>query len=176
MMNRIVLAFLVATAPALAQGTLKDQLIRHWQKSADLTIAVAEAMPADQYGFRPNPAEMSFGQLMAHIGAADLSVCGRVRGEKVEFSPKIAEWVKDENKVPIDKETAIPLLKEGFESCQKTLQAQTPESLQETLGTGARAQTRFELLWSYFTHTAHHRGQAEVYLRLKDITPPTYVF
>ena len=26
------------------------------------------------------------------------------------------------------------------------------------------------------THTAHHRGQAEVYLRVKGIKPPAYTF
>jgi uncharacterized damage-inducible protein DinB len=28
---------------------------------------------------------------------------------------------------------------------------------------------------AYFTHTAHHRAQAEVYLRVKGIQPPNYV-
>jgi uncharacterized damage-inducible protein DinB len=36
--------------------------------------------------------------------------------------------------------------------------------------------TGFEWLWAYFTHTAHHRGQLEVYLRLKGIKPPDYEF
>ena len=39
-----------------------------------------------------------------------------------------------------------------------------------------RKMTGFEWLWAYFTHTAHHRGQAEVYLRVKGIKPPDYVF
>jgi uncharacterized damage-inducible protein DinB len=33
-----------------------------------------------------------------------------------------------------------------------------------------------ERLWAYFTHTAHHRGQAEVYLRVNGIKPPDYRF
>ena len=36
--------------------------------------------------------------------------------------------------------------------------------------------SKFELFWGGFTHAAHHRGQAEVYLRLKGITPPPYKF
>jgi uncharacterized damage-inducible protein DinB len=172
----VLAAVICLTLPVGAQTSLKDALIKHWQRSADLTIAVADAMPAADYGFRPNPAEMSFGQLMAHIAVADMSACGAVRGEKLDLPPKIAEWAKDQDKVAIDKATAMPLLKDAFASCQKTLSAVTPESLEQTIGTGERAQTRFELLWSYFTHTAHHRGQAEVYLRLKDIKPPTYVF
>jgi uncharacterized damage-inducible protein DinB len=34
----------------------------------------------------------------------------------------------------------------------------------------------YEALWYTFTHTAHHRAQAEVYLRLKSIKPPQWRF
>jgi uncharacterized damage-inducible protein DinB len=51
----------------------------------------------------------------------------------------------------------------------------TPEKLDAVVGT-TRKMTGFEWLWAYFTHTAHHRGQAEVYLRIKGIQPPDYVF
>jgi uncharacterized damage-inducible protein DinB len=44
------------------------------------------------------------------------------------------------------------------------------------VGPAARNMTGFEWLWAYFTHTAHHRGQAEVYLRLRGIKPPDYRF
>ena len=33
-----------------------------------------------------------------------------------------------------------------------------------------------ELVLGMFTHTAHHRGQAEVYLRANGIKPPAYRF
>ena len=33
-----------------------------------------------------------------------------------------------------------------------------------------------EALWYTFTHMAHHRGQAEVYLRVRNITPPAWRF
>jgi uncharacterized damage-inducible protein DinB len=46
----------------------------------------------------------------------------------------------------------------------------------KVVGPPNRNLTGVEWLWSYFTHTAHHRGQAEVYLRLKGIKPPAYTF
>jgi uncharacterized damage-inducible protein DinB len=175
-MRRLLLIFFAIASTAMAQTGLKEVLVKHWQKSADLTMAVADALPALHYGFRPNSDEMSFGELMAHIGAANLIACAGARGERAEFPPKIAEWAKDQGKVEIDKPTAMQFLKDSYSFCQKTIAATTSESLMEMLGSGDRAQTRFELLWAYFTHTAHHRGQAEVYLRLKDIKPPAYVF
>jgi len=32
-----------------------------------------------------------------------------------------------------------------------------------------------EILLAMYVHVAHHRGQAEVYLRDKGITPPSYI-
>jgi uncharacterized damage-inducible protein DinB len=43
------------------------------------------------------------------------------------------------------------------------------------IGEGRQA-TGIEVLCWAFTDTSHHRGQAEVYLRVKNIKPPRYVF
>src|ERR1022692_1891581 len=55
-------------------------------------------------------------------------------------------------------------------------QPATPERLDSVVGPAERHLTGFEWLWAYFTHTAHHRAQAEVYLRVKGIQPPDYMF
>jgi hypothetical protein len=38
-------------------------------------VAVAQAMPADQYSFRPHPDSMDFGQLMSHIATTNYQFC-----------------------------------------------------------------------------------------------------
>jgi uncharacterized damage-inducible protein DinB len=164
-------------APMLAQNSVKDALIKHWKTSHEFTVAVAAAMPADSYTFRPNPEEMNFGQLMAHIAAADLGACANASGMTRPQPPaKIAAWSKDPQKVDVDKETAISFLGDTFDFCEKAVASMTPEKFDTVVGPPARNLTGFEWLWSYFTHTAHHRGQAEVYLRVKGIKPPTYAF
>ena len=176
MKSNLFLLILVA-APLLAQSTVKDALIKHWKTSGEFTIAVAEAMPADSYNFRPNPAEMSFGQLMAHIAGVNENACANASGlPRPVMPPKIVEWSKDTEKVDVSKETAIPFLRESFEFCDKAVAAMTPERLDTVVGPPARNLTGFEWLFAYFTHTAHHRAQAEVYLRVKGIKPPDYRF
>jgi uncharacterized damage-inducible protein DinB len=170
-------AFLAATTPGLAQNSVKDALAKHWKTTGEFTIAVADAMPADSYNFRPNPEEMSFGQLMAHIAMADVGACAVASGlTRPELPPKLAEWAKSSGKAEVSKEAAMPFLKDTFEFCDKAVVAMTPERLDTVEGPPARNMTGFEWLWAYFTHTAHHRGQAEVYLRLKGIKPPDYRF
>jgi uncharacterized damage-inducible protein DinB len=168
---------LALALPAFAQTTVKDALVKHWKTSADFTLAVARAMPADSYNFRPVPEEMSFGELMAHIAGVNLNACANASGlARPALPPKIAEWAKDTEKVEVDRDTAIQFLGDSFDFCNKAVASMTPDRMDKVVGPPARNLTGFEWLWAYFTHTAHHRGQAEVYLRVKGIKPPDYVF
>lgn len=176
-MKTTVLTILALALPALAQTTIKDSLAKHWKTSGEFTLAVAAAMPADGYAYRVTPEEMSFGQLMAHIAVANLNACANASGlAKPALPPKIAEWAKSTGTVDVDKETATQFLKDSFAFCDQAVAAMTPERLDSVVGPPARKLTGFEWLWAYFTHTAHHRGQAEVYLRAKGIKPPGYAF
>jgi uncharacterized damage-inducible protein DinB len=174
----VLSALAVLAVPALAQTTVKDALAKHWKTSGEFTVAVAEAMPAEDYGFKPNPEEMSFGVLMAHIAMADRNACANASGLKAPDLPaKIAEWGKAPAPKPdIAKDVAVPFLQETFAFCDKAIAAMTPEKFDTVQGPAQRNLTGFEWLWAYFTHTAHHRGQAEVYLRVKGIKPPDYEF
>jgi hypothetical protein len=147
-----LLAIAPLALPLTGQATIKDALVKHWKTSGDLTIAVAKAMPADSYNFRPNPAEMSFGQLMAHIGVADMGACAVASGlTRPAFPPKIAAFTKDHTEV--DRDTAIQFLTDTFDFCNKAVAAMTPERMETVEGPPERNLTGFEWLWSYFTHT-----------------------
>jgi uncharacterized damage-inducible protein DinB len=164
----IAALFLAATSIAGGppENDFKTLFPKHWQISKEFTLAVAEAMPAESYDFKPNPQEMSFGELMIHIAQSNSEAFARVAGMK-------------ELAVPAgrDKQTAIKFLADSFDKCAKDFASMTPEQLDKMfdIPDGKQA-TGLEVLWWAFTDTAHHRGQAEVYLRVKDITPPHYRF
>ncbi len=176
-MKTTLLTILTLTIPAFAQTTVKDALIKHWKTTGEFTLAVANAMPAETYNFRPNPEEMSFGELMAHIAAVNNNACSNASGmERPALPPKIAEWSKDTVKIEVDKDVLLPFMRDSFDFCNKAVASMTPDRLDKVVGPPARNLTGYEWLWAYFTHTAHHRGQAEVYLRVKGIKPPAYTF
>jgi uncharacterized damage-inducible protein DinB len=173
----ILFALIAAAISAPAQTTVKDALAKHWKASGEFTLAVADAMPADGYSFRPNPVEMSFGEVMAHIALANEGACANASGlPKPGLPAALTDWSKAGLKVDVPKDVAVAFMKESFAFCDKAVAAMTPERLDTVEGPPARNLTGFEWLWAYFTHTAHHRGQAEVYLRLKGIKPPDYQF
>jgi len=175
---RINVLFLLAVAiPAVAQTSVKDALAKHWKVSGEFTVAVANVMPADGYTFKPNPEEMSFGQLMGHIAGVNINACANASGlAKPDMPAKVSEWAKAPQKNELEKDIAVQFLRDAFEFCDKAVVSMTPQKLDTVQGPPARNLTGFEWLWAYFTHTAHHRGQAEVYLRVKGLKPPEYKF
>src|SRR6202521_6252869 len=65
------LAGMAAAASGPVENDFKALFAKHWQISKEFTLAVAEAMPAEYYNFKPNPEEMSFGELMSHIAQSN---------------------------------------------------------------------------------------------------------
>ena len=176
-MNRslAVLALASCTVLANAQSTIKDSLVKHWKTSGEFTLAVAKAMPAESYSFRPVPEEMTFAQLMGQVALANANACTNASGMSAPSTPDAIKRGMEDQKGEIDKDTVVSFLTTTFDFCNQAVASMTPEKLDAVVGT-RRKMTGFEWLWAYFTHTAHHRGQAEVYLRLKGIKPPNYTF
>ncbi len=164
-----LLAVPVFGASSFTAADWKSDFAKHWATSRELTLAVADAMPADSYNFIPNtelkPVEMSFGELMAHIAQANSSNFGRITGANPPARPEA-----------LDKVSVMKYLNDTFDFCAKQLDAMSDEQLDKLYGKEPRQMPGRDVLWSYFTHMAHHRGQAEVYLRLKNIKPPNYRF
>jgi len=172
-MSRLLWLVLL-TVPALgAENDPKTMFAKHWQVAKEFSLAVAEAMPAEGYDFKPSPDEMSFGQLMVHIAAQNSDSCASATGTKVPpLMPSSSAAPPSPNK-----QTAINLLTISFDQCAKEIDAMLPEQWnKEVYKFQGKPVLAGEALWYTFTHMAHHRGQAEVYLRAKNIKPPAWRF
>src|ERR1035438_5064809 len=99
------------------------------------------------------------------------SVERRNSAHRAEARLRIAAAYKDPKGV-FDKEGTVQFLRDSFDFCTKALAEITPEKV-DALTAPLIGRER---LWACFTHTAHHRGRAEVYLRIKNIKPPDYRF
>ncbi len=164
----VLTAFASCMGLAYAQDShvLVDALVKHYEASRDLTLAVANAMPDADYSFKATDPEMSFGQQINHIAAANANYCAAGMDTKSPLGKL------DDN----SKGAAVKNVNIAFDFCLDGLKKLSDSGLTKLTGTAPRQATVFERFWGGFTHTAHHRGQAEVYLRLKGITPPQYKF
>ena len=83
----LLLVGTVAAASGPAENDFKALFAKHWQISKEFTLAVAEAMPAESYDFKPNPEEMSFGELMIHIAKSNSDAFADVAGNEALAQP-----------------------------------------------------------------------------------------
>jgi uncharacterized damage-inducible protein DinB len=128
-----------------------------------LSVAVAEAMPADQYAFRPAPESMTFGELMAHIAATNYAFCAGLKDANSPQTPS-----------PTDKTGVVKFLSDSFEYCTGVIDKMTGDQLARSHDSPDGRMPGREVLLAMYVHVAHHRGQAEIYLRDKGIKPPSY--
>src|SRR6266851_4782174 len=54
-----------------------------------LLLAAAEEMPADKYGYRPTPAQMSFARIVVHLAEGNDYLCGTIAGVKAPERVKV---------------------------------------------------------------------------------------
>ncbi len=151
-----------------------SEFLQDWQISKQFTIDVANAMPAELYDFKPNPAEMSFGEQMVHIAASNVYRFNEITGIKTPFP------LDRDRPLPSDKQSVLTMLNQSFDYVVAVLPQITPEQLKHTWHIASwKGHTDPDgraMIVNMFVHTAHHRAQCEVYLRAKGITPPTYTF
>ena len=155
---------LAAAEPSTGDKAFVADFDKHWSTAKILTLAIAEAMPPADYSFKPTAAQMSFGEQMIHIAESVNGYCAFVADAKpAAESPKATE-----------KAEVLGRISSAFDYCTETVKGIRDGGLDQMHGTGkGRFDTR-EVLFGLLVHLSHHRGQAEVYLRLKGITPPEY--
>lgn len=144
-----------------------------WRISREFTLDVAKAMPAGNYGFKPSPEQMTFAGQMTHIAGSLVYRFHQMTGAEPPFP-------LDKPPANAGKDTSIRMLEQAYDYVLAVLPRITPEQMQKPFkvdwkGRPPEVSGRLMIL-NMFVHAAHHRAQAEVYLRLKGIQPPTYTF
>ncbi|SRR5579883_137590 len=129
-------------------------------------IAAAEEMPADKYGYKPTPAQMSFGDIVVHLSQGNDYLCGAIGGMKAPERPKVA--------TSAGKEALIARLKETFDFCDKAVAGLDDSKLSEQLPFfGGKTQSRAGVIITTAADWADHYSQDAIYLRLNGLLPPT---
>ncbi len=136
----------------------------HWQKSKDLTLKVADAMPAADYDYKPFADARTFGGELQHLGQAEGFYLGRLGKGTAPVAPK------DDT----GKDATVKYLTAVFDWSVGVVGQLTDADLTKTFAGRGPSMTGLDLLYEAMIHTAHTRGYAEMYLRNKGVVPPPY--
>ncbi|MFL5511733.1 MAG: DinB family protein [Gemmatimonadales bacterium] len=165
----LLLIVWVYTVPAAAQSSsspVADALRSLAQRNGRDLVAAAEEMPGGKYGYKPTPAQMSFGDVIAHLGAGNDYLCSTISGVT---APKRSELKGDAPKARL-----VSQLKESFQFCQSALGKVDDSKLDEQLPFfGERKLSRAAVMMATAQDWADHYSQLANYLRLNRLLPPT---
>jgi DinB superfamily len=128
-------------------------------------LAAIDAMPADKFGYKPTPDQMSFGHLVVHIIESNNGLCAKVADVP---APKV-----EESKETDPKDKLLAAARASFDFCSTALANPDDSKLGDNVDfghvQGPRAMGVFFLVGGW----ADHYGAAAMYLRLNGILPPT---
>ena len=88
---------IAAGSPAFAQATIHGDLTKDWAGQKALLVGMANAMPEDKYGFKPTPAQRSFGEHVLHIAQVNMMLTKFLGGKTPEPAINMKATTKAEH-------------------------------------------------------------------------------
>jgi len=132
----------------------------------------ADAMPAEDFGFKPTPEVRSFAQLVGHVVNANFFFCSQAKGAAMPATTNFERVA--------DKAALIKGLTDALAFCDDVYQSTTDASFNEAVTLNGfpgmnpkTATSRGAVLMFNTTHNNEHYGNIVVYLRLKGKVPPS---
>jgi len=169
----VLSAFAFAQPPGGAQGGQKIGLATSLQRGYagfknNFTQAAAKMSEAD-YSFKPGstPEARTYAQVIAHIAQAQFGQCSGLKGVP---NPMQGKNLEQELKT---KEEVSKALAESFALCDDLFAQVTDANATEMVKAGPNEVTRAAALYGVIVHGNEMYGTAAVYLRSKNIVPPS---
>ena len=158
---------LTVVVAARGQNPVTNGIRAMAQRQTKNIVDAAEEMPADKYGYKPTPAQMSYGDVVAHlIKEGNNYLCSAASGMKQPDADKFA------GTDPKDK--LVAGLKASFKFCETALAQIQDAQLGDSIDFfGGRKVTKGMAGLITVADWADHYSQMAIYLRLNGLLPPT---
>ena len=131
--------------------------------------AAADKMPEADYSFKPGstPEARTYAQVITHIVQSQFGQCSALTGQP---NPMQGKQLEQELKTKADVKKALA---DSFALCDKAFEAVTDANATEMVKQGMNEVTRASALYGVLVHGNEMYGTAAVYLRSKNIVPPS---
>ncbi|MEP7066829.1 MAG: DinB family protein [Gemmatimonadota bacterium] len=145
---------------------MSDAFKEEASSAAKNLMAAATEMPAEKYSFKPTTAQMSFGDIVAHLIEGNDYLCGEISGAKAPARAKVTG--------ASGKDVLLGELKDSFAFCDGAFAKLDDSKLGEQLKFfGPKPRSRAYIMFVTVGDWADHYSQSAIYLRLNGLLPPT---
>lgn len=167
----VVLAVLALPATSLAQeqplGPVASALRATLTRYATNMPGAADSMPAEKYVWKPTPAQLSFGEILAHEADSNETLCASIAGSAQTPTESVAG-------ATAPKDQLVARLRKSFEYCGSVIAQLKDAALGDSVPYfGGRKATRARAVIALAQDWADHYAQAAMYLRANGILPPS---
>lgn len=171
----LALMTLLVPLPAAAQAAsdtdgLRGELLGDLAVLEQKYVGLAEAVPAEQYDWRPTEVVRSFNQVFGHVVASNyyysgLFAEGRPADVGIENAPEDLEEVTEKTRV-------VALLRTGFANLREAIESTPAGELDREVTLYGSPSTVRAVMLQTVTHMHEHLGQMIAYARSIGVAPP----
>jgi uncharacterized damage-inducible protein DinB len=146
---------------------MRAMTLRQIVAAQDKLVALAEAMPADKYGWRPGEGVRSVGEVFMHVASANFWL-------PTFWGAKVPAGVDPRNleKEGADKAKTVAALKQSFDFVHQAINALPDSDLHKPIKIFGRDALVAEAMLGIASHDHEHLGQAIAYARMNGVVPP----
>ena len=146
--------------------TLAGDVQADWAIQKEWLVNAADAMPDEKFGYKPTPAQRSYGEQIMHVVQANQQVVAMLGGK----TPPPAINLKAATKADV-----MTALRQSMDYLEVVLKDFTDQQLNERIAAGGfmgPTASRLRAIYWSMQHSLDIYGQMVVYLRLNGIVPP----
>lgn len=156
-----------APAASAAAAGVQGEFARNLDYAGDKLVQLAEAIPADKYGWRPSEGVRSFGEVLMHATGGNYNIPSFMGvTPPAGFDPKTFE------KSTTKKEEIVEHLKKSLAHVKAAAAGMKDADLGVKSKWFLGESTNREILFFTAAHNHEHLGQLIAYARMNGIVPP----
>lgn len=156
-----------AAAPAAPAGDVRSEILGSINDAREKLVALAEAMPAEKYGWRPGEGVRSVGEVFLHVAGGNYFI-PTLWGAKPPAGIDMRNMEKD----GADKAKVVDTLKKSFDSVEAAIKAAPAADLDKKVKIFDHDGTEREVFLIVASHAHEHLGQSIAYARMNGVVPP----
>lgn len=159
----VLLVAFTSIASLYAQNPLSTEAKNDYTVVKTNTLKAADKVPEADYHFKPMPEIRNFGELIAHVADAQMAMCGAAKGEA-----KRGDAASKTSKADL-----MTALRASFDYCDGVYASMTDAEGTQTVKMFGQDRSKLSVLYFNTEHDNEMYGTMAVYMRLKDIVPPS---
>ena len=149
-------------------GGVRGSILFQIDQARERLIALANAMPADKYGWKPGEGVRSTGEVFNHVAAANYFL-PTFWGAKVPagVNPQTLE-----KEMSGDKAKTVEVLTKSFDNLREAILAVPDSDLDRKIKMFGQDATVRDAMMVLASHAHEHLGQSIAYARSNGVVPP----